>query len=209
MPPRTVELLLATTNPGKLAELRSLFAVFPLRLIVPSEAGLDLQVPEEAPDYATNAAAKAIAYAQASGTWALADDTGLEVDALGGMPGVRSARLAKEDSSRRAALLARLSPFPRPWTARFRCAIVLSSPAGDTATGQGACPGEIIPEARGGHGFGYDPIFLVEGTGLTMAELPLDSKNRLSHRGRAVVDLLRALENQPWQGAPLGAGSRT
>lgn len=200
-------LLLATTNPGKLAELRSLLAGFALRVIEPSEAGLDLEVAEDAPDYASNAAAKAIAYARTSGSWALADDTGLEVDALGGLPGVRSARLAQEDALRRAALLARLLPFPQPWTARFRCAIVLSSPAGDTATGYGICAGQILPEARGDHGFGYDPIFLVEGTGLTMAELPLDAKNRLSHRGRAFVDLLASLKRRPVPGSPINPGS--
>lgn len=196
-------LLLATTNPGKLAELRALFLDTGAPLTDLSEINLTLSVPEDGPDYRAIAAAKATAYASAAQLWTLADDTGLEVDALGGEPGVRSARLAGDDDARRRALLARLGPLPRPWTAHFRCAIALASPGGKTAIGFGSCEGEIIPEARGGHGFGYDPIFLVAGTGRTMAELYLAEKNELSHRARAAADLKRILRQTPWPDSPL------
>jgi len=131
--------------------------------------------------------------AAASGLWTIADDTGLEVDALGGAPGVRTARLSEDDASRRAKLLQLLAAHPRPWTARFRCSVALAGPRGEVAIGRGDCEGEILPKERGDHGFGYDPIFLVAGTHYTMAELPLIEKNRLSHRARAVRALLPEL----------------
>lgn len=192
-PPLKPTVLLATTNRGKLAELKDLLARLPARLTDLTEIGLDLPVAEDGADYAEIALIKAAAYAAASGLWTIADDTGLEVDALGGAPGVRSARLAGGDFERRAALLQRLAVHPRPWTARFRCAVALAVPGGGSAVGHGTCEGEVIPEARGEHGFGYDPIFLVAGTGYTMAELPLEKKNRLSHRARAVEALLPEL----------------
>ncbi|HSR48987.1 MAG TPA: RdgB/HAM1 family non-canonical purine NTP pyrophosphatase [Anaerolineales bacterium] len=196
-------LLLATTNPGKLAELRALVLGAGAPLTDLAELRLDLTVPEDGDSYAEIALTKAAAYAAASGLWTLADDTGLEVDALNGAPGVRSARLAGDDETRRRKLLARLAPFPRPWAARFRCSIVLASPDGASAVGHGTCEGEIIPEARGEHGFGYDPIFLVTGTRRTMAELRLAEKNVVSHRARAVADLRRALREGALSGAPL------
>lgn len=189
----TRTLLLATTNRGKLAELLDLLARTPARLTDLAQIGLDLEVPEEGQDYGEIALFKAVAYAAASGLWTVADDTGLEVDALHGEPGVRSARLAGGDEARRAALLERLAPYPRPWTARFRCAVALATPRGDSAVALGTCEGEMIPQARGENGFGYDPIFLVAGTGYTMAELPLRQKNRLSHRAHAVEALLPEL----------------
>jgi XTP/dITP diphosphohydrolase len=198
----TDALLLATTNPGKLAELSTLLAGFAGRLVAPADLDLDLNVPEDGPDYAANAGAKASGYALASGLWALGDDTGLEVDALGGLPGLRSARLAARDADRRTALLGRLTLHPRPWTARFRCSIVLASPQGELAVGHGACEGEVIPEARGTMGFGYDPIFVVQGGNKTMAELTLLEKNRLSHRALAYLDLLASLQRRPLPGAP-------
>jgi len=148
---------------------------------------------EDGPDYDSIARRKATLYAAASGLWTIADDTGLEVDALGGAPGVRTARLSEDDASRRAKLLQLLAAHPRPWTARFRCSVALASPRGEVAIGRGDCEGEILPEERGDHGFGYDPIFLVAGTHYTMAELPLIEKNRLSHRARAVRALLPEL----------------
>jgi len=186
-------LLLATTNPGKLAELRALLRRTGADLKDLRQVGIEIEVPEEGANYAENAVAKSIAYARASGLWTLADDTGLEVDALGGAPGLRSARLAGDDTARRAALLQQLSRHPPPWTACFRCAVALASPGGDTAVGEGECQGEIIPVARGKNGFGYDPLFVVAGTGQTMAELSFDVKNRLGHRAGAVEDLLSRL----------------
>jgi len=186
-------LLLATTNPGKLAELRALLRGTGADLKDLRQMGIEIEVPEEGLNYGENAIAKSVAYARASGLWTLADDTGLEVDALGGGPGLRSARLAGDDAARRARLLQRLAHHPQPWTARFRCAVALASPDGDAAVGEGECLGEIIPIARGENGFGYDPLFVVAGTGQTMAELSFDVKNRLGHRAGAVEDLLSRL----------------
>jgi len=187
-------LLLATTNSGKLEELHALLQGAPFSILSPADLGLDLEVAEEGADYAANARAKAVAFAQATGLWALADDTGLEVDALGGAPGLFSRRLAGSDLERRQRLLLMLASFPRPWTATFRCAVALAGPTGTLLTADGACPGEILPAPRGQGGFGYDPLFLVAGTTQTIAELSLEEKNRLSHRGRAVRALLPELK---------------
>ena len=197
--------LLATTNPGKLAELRALLFSAGTPLTDLGELGLEISVAEDGASYAEIALSKAAAYASASGFWTIADDTGLEVDALGGSPGVRSARLAANDAARRRSLLERLATSPPPWAARFRCAVALISPDGASALGHGSCEGEIIPEPRGEHGFGYDPIFLVAGVGRTMAELHLVEKNELSHRARAIADLRRTLSQGALPGAPLFA----
>jgi XTP/dITP diphosphohydrolase len=186
-------LLIATTNFGKLGELKILLAGRGLELTDLRQVDLDLAVVEDGPDYDSIARRKATLYAAASGLWTIADDTGLEVDALGGAPGVRTARLSEDDASRRAKLLQLLAAHRRPWTARFRCSVALAGPRGEVAIGRGDCEGEILPEERGDHGFGYDPIFLVAGTHYTMAELPLIEKNRLSHRARAVRALLPEL----------------
>jgi XTP/dITP diphosphohydrolase len=186
-----IQLLIATTNQGKLAELRALLASGDHELTDLGALGLDLGVEEDGPDYDAIALKKAVTYARAAGLWALADDTGLEVDALGGAPGLRTARLSHDDRSRRARLLESLADRPRPWTALFRCSVALADPQGKSIIGRGACDGEIIPEERGREGFGYDPIFLVAAAGLTLAELPLGQKNRISHRARAVQDLIR------------------
>jgi len=196
------KLLIATTNAGKLAELKALLADSALVLTDLGEVGLELDVEEDGPDYDAIARDKARRYAAASGLWAVADDTGLEVDALDGAPGVFSARQAGDDRARRAKLLERLAGVPRPWKARFRCAVALASPQGVALIGRGACEGEVISQERGQHGFGYDPIFLVAGTGRTMAELPLEEKNHLSHRARAVADLLHRLEKGELPEAP-------
>ena len=149
-----------------------------------------MDIEESGQTYAENATLKGVAFAQASGMMTLADDSGLEVEALDGLPGLRSARFAPKpgasDADRRAYLLERLSGAPRPWKARFRCLIALVSPDGEIHHSEGICPGEIIPEERGDNGFGYDPIFLLTELGQTMAELSMEQKNRLSHRARAV-----------------------
>src|SRR3990172_4829849 len=196
-------LLLATTNPGKLSELRALLSRPGVDLTDLYRPGIEFSVPQEGADYAANAVAKALAYAQAAGLWTLADDTGLEVDALGGAPGLRSARPAEGGAARRASLLQHLAAHPRPWTARFRCAVALASPEGETATGHGVCEGEITPVARGDNGFGYDPLFVVAGTGKTMAELTFAEKNRLGHRAGAVEDLHSRLRQGELPNAPL------
>ncbi|MFN3742076.1 MAG: RdgB/HAM1 family non-canonical purine NTP pyrophosphatase [Anaerolineales bacterium] len=194
-----IPLLLATHNPGKRRELQALLADLPLKLILPSELGLDLHPAEEGQSYAENALHKAVTFARASGLLTLADDSGLEVDALQGAPGLHSARYhprpAASDAERRALLLANLRPYPRPWTARFRATIALTTPEGETYLAEGICEGEIIPEARGTNGFGYDPIFLLPALGRTMAELDMAEKNRISHRARAIQALRPILMN--------------
>jgi XTP/dITP diphosphohydrolase len=187
-------LLLATTNSGKLEELHALLHGASFSILSPADLGLELEVAEAGADYAANARAKAVAFAQATGLWALADDTGLEVDALGGAPGLFSRRLAGSDLERRQRLLHMLASFRRPWTATFRSAVALAGPTGALLTADGACLGEILPAPRGQGGFGYDPLFLVAGTNRTIAELSLEEKNRLSHRGRAVRALLPELQ---------------
>ena len=191
-------LLIGTHNRGKQAELRYLLDRLGLELVTLQELGIELEVPEPGPDYATHARDKALAYARASNLWTVSDDSGLEVDALGGAPGLGSARLGGKglsDADRRRILLELLKAHPRPWTARFRAVVALASPEGRVELGEGICPGEILPEERGRGGFGYDPLFLVEGSGQTMAELRPSEKNRISHRARAVQALLPSLRS--------------
>jgi XTP/dITP diphosphohydrolase len=188
-----MKLLIATRNPGKVKEYQELLAGLPLELTYPAQEGLDIEVAETGNSFAENARLKAAAYARASGLLTLADDSGLEVDALGGEPGIRSARYAGEGSSdedRYQLLLAKLREVP--WekrTARFRCVIAVATPAGQIHTAEGACEGIIAFEPKGEHGFGYDPVFYFPEYGMTMAELPLETKNRISHRARAVHNL--------------------
>jgi len=196
-------LVVATRNAGKLREMRALLAFPGVRLVSLDELGIADEI-EEGPHYAENAARKASAAAAAAGLWAVGDDSGLEVDALDGAPGPHSARLAgprRTDADRRQTLLAMLAPYPRPWTARFRCTMALASPQGKVDLAVGVCPGQVIPEERGSGGFGYDPIFLVEGREETMAELSEGEKNRLSHRARAVQALLPILRRRLGLGA--------
>jgi len=186
-----VKLLLASNNPGKLAELSALLRSPRLDLVTPAEIGLALEVEEDGTTYAENAAKKARAFALASSFTAMADDTGLEVDALDGAPGLHSKRFAGRnygsDAERRAALLQVLTPSPRPWRARFHATLAVATPDAVIRFAEGYCEGEIIPQERGTGGFGYDSIFLVEGLERTMAELPMEEKNRVSHRARAAL----------------------
>lgn len=188
------KLLIATNNPGKVEEFQALLATqrLPLQLCTPAELGLALDPPETGSTYMENAAIKALAFAQASGLAALADDSGLEVAALAGAPGLHSARYSPKpgatDADRRAYLLEQLAAqgTPPPWLARFYAALCLARPDGQTFFAEGECVGEITPAERGRGGFGYDALFVVAGTGLTMAELSFEHKNQLSHRARAV-----------------------
>jgi XTP/dITP diphosphohydrolase len=185
------KLLVATNNPGKVREFKKLLAGLPVEITFPAQEGLNLNVEESGETFADNAGLKARAYAQASGLLTLADDSGLEVDALGGAPGVRSARYAGPgagDEDRYRKLLAALAGVPETQrTARFRCVVALARPDGTLHTADGTCEGQIGFEPRGEHGFGYDPVFLVDGyDGQTLAELPPDLKNEISHRARAV-----------------------
>ena len=185
-----MKLLLATNNKGKLRELQAILADLPLELVTPADINLDLDVFEDGATYAENASKKALAFAHASGLVCIADDSGLEVDALDGAPGLYSARYSSKpgasDADRRAYLLQNLNGKPRPWKARFRATVAIAGPEGSVQIAEGTCPGEIIPEERGTGGFGYDPIFFMPELGQTMAELSDETKNRLSHRARAV-----------------------
>jgi XTP/dITP diphosphohydrolase len=186
------KLLLATNNQGKMEELQALLAGLPFQLVRPADIDLDLNVLEDGKTYSENASKKALAFSRASGLISLADDSGLEVDALGSAPGLHSARyLQKKDASdadRRAYLLQNLRDAPRPWTARFRSTMALATPLQEVQLAEGECRGEIIPEERGAGGFGYDQIFLLAEIGRTMAELSMEEKNRLSHRARAIMN---------------------
>jgi len=180
-------------------ELRALLRRLPAELVTPLELGLSIKVNEDGRTYAENAVKKATAFASLSGLISLADDSGLEVEALGGAPGLHSARYLPNsdatDADRRARLLQNLRDAPRPWTARFRSVVAIAVPDQEAQWTEGECLGEIIPDERGGGGFGYDRIFVVTEAGLTMAELDMEEKNRLSHRARAVLKARPILEN--------------
>ena len=186
-----LKLLIASQNQGKLEEIQALLKDLDIELILPQNMGLNLNIKEDGQTYAENAFLKAKAFAQSSGLITLADDTGLEVEALDGQPGIYSARFAPQlnatDADRRRYLLQKLAPSPRPWTALFRCVVALYHPDGTLHFSEGICPGEIIPEERGQHGFGYDPIFQVQSMSRTMAELTMAEKNLLSHRAKAIL----------------------
>lgn len=191
------KLLLGTRNRGKQDELLALLSSQNLEILTPQDLKLKIQVEETGATYAENASLKAVAYAARSGLWTLSDDSGLEVKVLDGAPGLRSARLAgegKSDSDRRRLLLGMLMNHVRPWEARFQATVALSDPSGVIELAEGHCTGEIIDEERGTGGFGYDPIFLVHGTGKTMAELEMDDKNQISHRTRALEAIRPVLE---------------
>ena len=192
-----MNLLLATGNQGKIEELRALLEGVGAEITIPKDIGLALRIDETGKTYAENAAKKALAYAKASGLPALADDSGLEVDALGGAPGLYSARYAPEpgavDADRRAYLLQQLKPLPGPWFARFICTAALALPNGELNFTDGICSGTIIEQERGEQGFGYDPIFLIPGVGKTMAELKMEEKNQVSHRAQAVKRMIPIL----------------
>lgn len=182
------KLIVGTNNKGKLLELLTIFDGLPVGLLTLKDAGLTLDVAETGQTYAENAQLKAVAAAQASGLVALADDSGLEVDVLDGAPGVYSARYAgpgASDAERRARLIQAVQVFPAPRRARFRCALAVAQPTGAVRLFAGVCEGEIILEERGANGFGYDPIFYLPAHQQTMAELPPEVKNQISHRARA------------------------
>ncbi len=187
------KLLIATNNRGKIKELRELLDSMGIDLVTPAQINLDLDVVEDGLTYAENATKKAVAFARASGLISLADDSGLEVDALNGEPGLYSARYGStngeklSDAGRRQYLLQKLQGKPGQWTARFHATIAIAIPNAETHLAEGWCEGEIIPQERGTGGFGYDPIFLLPDLGKTTAELSMDEKNRLSHRARAVM----------------------
>ena len=195
--PKTI--LIASNNKGKQAEILALLKNEKLILRTPQDLSISLDVDEIGNTYEENARIKAIAFRDVSGFPALADDSGLEVDALNGSPGLFSARFLQKPGAsvaeRRAVLISSLMNMPRPWTARFVCTMALALPDGSIHYSNGICTGEIITEERGENGFGYDPIFLCKGTNRTMAELSMPKKNRISHRAKAAKGLLPSIRS--------------
>lgn len=196
-------LVIATNNHGKLREFKELFAGSGFDLTTPRHLGYSFDVDETGATFAENAKLKAIAAAQLTGLPALADDSGLEVDALDGRPGVYSARYAggsrtadgMDEREQCRIILAELAGVPdERRAARFRCVIAVATPAGDVRYADGVFEGRIGYEPRGDNGFGYDPIFVVAGRDVTSAELPPDEKNAISHRGQAARKALEILK---------------
>jgi XTP/dITP diphosphohydrolase len=185
------KLLLATNNKGKAREYKSLLSRVPFELVTPAEVGITTEVAEAGQSFEENARLKATTLAAESQLLTLADDSGLEVDALGGEPGTLSARYAGEnasDSDRVNYLLAKMQGVPEEKRqARFKCVIAIATPDGKVELCSGECDGVIAFEPRGKKGFGYDPVFYLPELGKTMAELPPEAKNKISHRGRAAA----------------------
>ena len=194
------QLLIATHNKGKLRELTELLGDVPYELVSLGDLEIHHDVDETGVTFEQNATLKAETYCDLAGIKTLADDSGLEVDALGGEPGVRSARYAgpdATDSERVEYLLNKLNGTdPGAWSARFRCVIAIAEPGRPTSLYQGSCEGRIASEPRGDNGFGYDPIFLFPEIGLTMAELSTDRKNSVSHRAEAARKAACSLRDQ-------------
>lgn len=192
-----MEIVLATKNEGKLREFHNLLAGF--KIIVKSLADFPeiSDIKEDGNTFLENARKKARTVLESTGKWALADDSGLEVEALGGRPGVNSARYAGKQGDYKAnneKLLGEMESVPDGKRgARFVCTLVLMSPYGKEWVTTGKCEGEITRELKGTGGFGFDPVFFVKGEGKTMAELPMEVKNRISHRGRALANLREIL----------------
>ncbi|MBI5878861.1 MAG: XTP/dITP diphosphatase [Chloroflexi bacterium] len=194
------KLLIATHNQGKVREFAHIFADLPLTLLSLDDAGVTWEVEETGATFEANARLKAEAYCRATGLPTLAEDSGLEVDALDGAPGVYSARYGGPGLTpvqRYELLLERMRAIPAGQRqARFRSVIALAAPGRPPQVAEGACPGEIAGTPRGAGGFGYDPVFFMPEFGRTMAELSLEEKNRASHRARAARaahDKLRAM----------------
>jgi len=204
-----VKIVLATRNAGKLHEYRRMFGLPGADIESLDQAGIDprLELPEEGDTFEANAVSKTRALQRLVGGWVMGDDSGLEVDALGGAPGVYSARYAghcgkgtARDRANCDKLLSELGDTADDKrTARFVCVIVLLGPDGQRLIARGECEGRIIREPRGKSGFGYDPVFLPRGHERTMAELGMDKKNAISHRGsaaRKLAEMLRAEKNR-------------
>jgi XTP/dITP diphosphohydrolase len=192
------KLLLATNNRGKVAEYRQLLADCGWQLVTPSELGLRLAAEETGDTYEDNATMKALEAAQVGGLHALADDSGLEVDALGGEPGPRAARFGGEGTTyqeKMSLLLERLEGVPpSERDCRFVCVIAIADPQGGARLCRGECAGLVAEAPQGEGGFGYDPIFYLPERGVTMAQLSAEEKNAISHRGRAAQIARQILE---------------
>jgi XTP/dITP diphosphohydrolase len=204
-PLRRGRLLLATRNAGKAREIGAIYAHLHLEILTLDTCPAVGELPERGTTYAENAASKAAAAAAAAGLVALADDSGIEVDALDGAPGPHSRRFLGDDANdddRNRRMLELLADVPDGRrTARYRAAVAIALPGGETRVFEGVCEGTVARAPRGGGGFGYDPLFVAMPDGRTMAELSFDEKNRISHRARA----LRAAE--PYLRSVFAAGS--
>jgi XTP/dITP diphosphohydrolase len=192
------KILIATSNKGKIREIKAILLSIDLEILTPDSLDCSVDVKETGETYAENARLKAEAYLHISGLPVLADDSGLEVDALNGAPGLRSARFSPKlnanDLDRRLYLLEKLQGQPQPWKAQFHCTAVLLLPSGEKIQTNGDCPGIIIPQMRGSGGFGYDPIFYLPKYEMTMAELPSAVKNTISHRAKALDAMMPSLQ---------------
>lgn len=192
-----MKILIATNNNGKKKEIAALFEGVPIELCFPADLGIDRDVEEIGLTYAENAALKAETLCKLSGLVTLGDDTGLEVAALDGRPGLHSKRYVDThgatDADRRAKLLAELADKPAPWLARFVCTVALAAPGAATLYFDGEVQGEIITRESGDHGFGYDRIFWIPQVGKTLADLPMPEKNLISHRAVAVKKAIQYL----------------
>lgn len=192
-------LLLATYNKGKIREFRSILSGIPYEILTLTDCGITKEVEESGETYEQNALLKATSMASLSCLLTMADDSGLEVDALGGEPGVRSARYAgenKTDADKIAFLLAKLKDAPdKGRNAQFRCVIAIAVPNGKAILFSGTCQGVITAEPRGTQGHGYDPIFYIPELGKAMAELTMAEKNRVSHRAKAAAKAKEYLIN--------------
>jgi len=192
------EIVIASRNKGKIAEIRQIFADMPFRMHTLFDFPEVPEIAETGSTFSENARLKAMEAAKVAKIWALADDSGIEVDALGGGPGVRSARYSGEAADPEAnnqRLLRDLSAVDDPKrTARYRAVMVLATPEGRiVAEAEGSCEGSVAREPRGTAGFGYDPLFILPEFGQTMAELGLEIKNRISHRAVALRRLRERL----------------
>ena len=180
-------LVIATKNSGKAREMAEVLTGLPYEVVSLADYADAPEVEETGSTFIENAILKATAYARFTGELTLADDSGLEVDALDGAPGVLSSRFAPSDPERNSKLLGLMSDVPdAKRAARFRCAIAISTPEGDLRTCEGTVEGAIAREPRGANGFGYDPVFYVPDLGKHMAELTSSEKNAISHRGKAL-----------------------
>ena len=191
-------ILIATTNAGKRHEVRAVLGDLPVRFATLDDFEDLPPAIEDADTFAGNAACKALYYARLTACLSLADDSGLEVDVLGGAPGVRSARYAGaagDDAANNAKLIAELAAVPvEQWTARFRCALALANGERVVATATGSVEGLIVSQAVGSNGFGYDPHFFLPNLGVTAAQLSVEEKNRISHRGQALSAIRAQIE---------------
>lgn len=189
------KILLATNNEGKLNNLRAMLEGLPVQVLGPADLGIDLEVPEEGATYAANAREKALAFAAASGLPSLADDSGLEISALSGWPGLHSVRFAgpNVDLSRRKAIILDRLRGVADRSARFVCVVVLAEPGRVLAEAEGVLEGTILDVEQGSGGFGYDPIFRPQGMTRTLAEISEAEKARFTHRARAVQAIFPSL----------------